>query len=397
MLFQIVWVREFTKDEKTTSKKVWLLIEVEKFQEARDFLNTLWIVIISYKEYKWEKKDFGSVIFKADFNNKEITLISDIKKVKDTYDFFARDLRCKITYINSLVKPLPEDKVEIILKQLKKRVADYYQRLRDEKNNKTKSILEKLEESTEKQKQKKIDKLKNMVAWLIKDNEKNIKKYNWIVANLYLRQLKDITDNLKKARMWNNLNKMIMVVEDSLRISEKIELAAMDQMQKQEVESITWTLISELDVVLEYEKYKKADRLVKASKVQKVKMSLTDHYYSILGKVWIYPNLLVKETKNRAEQNKLIDMLYWTFDWIELFCVFFLIITSLILLYKKLFWMSNFITNYYSILYVWLFSLLLYMFKQFRSKNLLNIGIVYLIIIVLFIIGRSFISSTFAF
>jgi hypothetical protein len=44
-------------------------------------------------------------------------------------------------------------------------------------------------------------------------------------------------------------------------------------------------MLSELDVVLEYEKYRKADRLTKASKIQKVKMSFTDHYYATLGKI----------------------------------------------------------------------------------------------------------------
>jgi hypothetical protein len=73
-------------------------------------------------------------------------------------------LKCKITYINSLKKPLPEDKVELILKQLQKRVADYKQKIKDEKDNKTASIIERLEQSTKDQQQKKIDKLKLMVT-----------------------------------------------------------------------------------------------------------------------------------------------------------------------------------------------------------------------------------------
>jgi hypothetical protein len=126
-------------------------------------------------------------------------------------------------------------------------------------------------------------------------------------------------------------------------------------------------------------------------------MSFTDHYYATLGKIWVYPNLIIKEAKNRTKQNKFTDLLYWTFDWLELFCVFFLIITSFLLLYKKIFGMSNLVTNYYSILNIWLLGLLLYIFKQFRSKIILNIVVVYLIIFILFLLWKSFISSTFAF
>lgn len=138
--------------------------------------------------------------------------------------------------------------------------------------------------------------------------------------------MKALEEELKKTRMGSNIPKMRSLVSDAYKLMEEIEMEYLDQQKAAEAILIENSVVTHLDLVREYEKYEKAQK-VKRGKLEK---TTSDMYYIFFGKAGMYQRFLTKDLEKRFTNRS--EIVYKSIDYMITFvfmCLMWLTITSL--------------------------------------------------------------------
>lgn len=367
------------KEIKWESKKISLLIESSNSEEIRSDLQKTWIVILSISQYNEELEKFWIIEFKFQLLNKQIRAVTEMDKVKESYLFLINDLSLKVTYINSLKNPLSQDKIDIVMAKLIKEYWPFDWPI-GERSWSWKAHL-KIDD-------KKITEFRNLINSTLNEAIELMKLVEWVVSPQIIRQLKWFVDELTKLKMWQNIEKLVTVFENVVRFMENVELAYVDAMKSQEKLTLKDSMILDLDIVAEYEKYRKALKITELSKVWKASKSSDDYYYWIFKKFGIYMKMLARESYYKLSE---IDFVFYhTFEYLEYFMIFMLVEVVLFLMISGNSW-------YYSVLWnIWLFWLLIFFFKFLKFKDLHFWIAIFIFFLILFFVLRYFIIMYFS-
>lgn len=203
--------------------------------------------------------------------------------------FFA-PVQWDIKYINQLDHMMPDAEIPALLEKLDSEFEEIQRKTRPKKQTDDIGNVV-LKNDPE------LEKMKRVTGQAISDIEQIHTKASSSFALRRLSELKDVEDELRKVRMGSNIPKMRSLVSDSYRIMEEIEMEYLDQQQVAEKALIANSTITHLDLVREYEKYEKAQK-VKTGKLQKTP---SDMYYIFFGKLGIYQRFLGKDINKKLE------------------------------------------------------------------------------------------------
>lgn len=144
-----------------------------------------------------------------------------------------------------------------------------------------------------------------------------------------LRQLGEHKEQLTKMKMWSNMEKSTQILEQVFKIMEKIELASINQMKMQEEQITDYSVVSNIDIVGELDKLKRA----KQTNAAGMKKNNSDIYYTIFWIVWLYQKFIAKDMMHKISklQQIVTALIVETNIWlicISLIIVLYTILTS---------------------------------------------------------------------
>ena len=228
---------------------------------------------------------------------------------------------------------------------------------------------------------------KEKIMSVINDTLQDIKKLEEQYANNMelineKRKLNDLKEQLTKIKMWSNIEKATAILEETFALMEQMEMKTIYQLKEQEQKINENSVISNVDIISELEKIKRAQQTTKAG----TKKSKSDLYYTYLGVVWLYQKFITKEAINKISHittiNKdIINYIWFWISWWALWIgilLFYYIITNNIH-YNLLLWMI-------SIWLLWIIRELLFIHK--KDSFIINLIYIILAIILTIIIQR---------
>ncbi|UFX82705.1 hypothetical protein [Candidatus Absconditicoccus praedator] len=353
--------------------------------EIKEILKNYGIVVFSVNKYYGKPEDFGSVEFTFEYEENNYSGVIDIGRVRDCFHFLT-EIGFSIKYINSLKKPVDNDKVKIILGKLYKELED--EKKAKEETEKTKSKLE----DDSKYSIKDLENIRKIIEETLNDYEELLERVDGKVSPADVKKIGETAGELKKLRMGSNIEKMSGVMESLLFKMESIELEYINSIKKEETGKYITGAVSDLDFIMEYDKYKRAKKVKTMSNVTATTKTLDDYYYGVFGRLGIYLKFLYKEIYNKAENYiSLLNKSFWFFEIVFIFVLIEFVLYMLYSIYAG----SGIYLSYYFIWNFGLLGILVYIGKFFKSFSIFNIVVIYLFIIILYFIVRGIFINTF--
>lgn len=376
MRFKVSWIR----DIKDAAQNVSFLIDTADEPSIRDFCGNNGIVIFELTPYKEPTEAFGKVSLQVAFEHMNYEIITTYDKISDAYMFFA-PLHRNIVSINHSEQHLNDEEVAAVLQQLSAEFDEMQRKIGPKEQPKDIGNVV-LEQDPE------LEKMKRVCNQAISDIEEMHEKASSSFALRRLSELKSIEDELRKVRMGSNIPKMRSLISDGYRIMEQIEMEYLDQQQVTETTLMADSTITHLDLVREYEKYEKAQKI----KTGKLEKTPSDMYYIFFGKIGIYQRFLGKDIGKKLDNRG--DIMYASIDYMVMFilmCIVWLTITSVYKYYvlrEQIF--------YFIFVDFALIGLILVVINALKRRSVTQISILLIVWIVLYFVIRYILISNFA-
>ena len=103
--------------------------------------------------------------------------------------------------------------------------------------------------------------------------------------------------------MGSNLEKATAILEETFSVMEEIEMSTIDEMKYNEEKIAQSSIVSNVDIVSELDKIKRAQQANKAW----TKKTSSDLYYTYLGIIWLYQKFIARDIVNKVSHIKIIS------------------------------------------------------------------------------------------
>lgn len=219
------------------------------------------------------------------------------------------DLELPIVSINDIKNPINEEQATVIIN----RIIEIKKTLEAEQ----KSIEEKM---LQKQKNMMDDKRKEKIMSVIWETLNDITvlendaEAKWIPLDKR-KKLHEFKELLTKIKMWSNLEKATSVLEETFTLMESIETQSLSQMKEEEQKIMNSSVVSNIDIIGELEKLKRANQTNQAG----TKKTSSDLYYTYLGIAGLYQKFILKDILNKIVEFKRI--LIYSIEYISFWII----------------------------------------------------------------------------
>ncbi|MEF2175631.1 MAG: hypothetical protein V3575_04110, partial [Candidatus Absconditabacteria bacterium] len=342
MYFETTGLKQVGTDETAKQEKIQLLFEAETIEEINLILKFLGIVKLNAKVFDYSVEEFGSIIFQIDI--KGILYKGIIKKgtlqnetIKDGYYYTKNILGVDVDLINNLINPVEEETVKEVISKIRE--------AENQKNTENKTIKSRQEKQID---DKKLLELKEFISANLIEADELIEKVSNKISPIVIKHGKEIIDELKKLRMGSNIEKLTINFEKLINYMETIEIEYLEVQKKQEIGEQKSTIVTDLDIVKEYNKYSKSQKKQKASQFGKLNLEKDDVYYKFMGKPGIFLRLLGKDTIYKLKEKTINsdESLYDLIKYTEIFVIFIRLELNLYFLYS--YFICNSVVRYFN-------------------------------------------------
>lgn len=374
MFYEISGLVEVKSGEATQASqtKLSVVVDHESESEIRSIFSEHKILILSISPFKGSISDFYETSIIVNSHQSNIWFFSPLK-IKEAFEMFYQDLNFEIVKIDSKSVPISEEQNKAVIEKL----SLAYPRVVEKKQ---------FQEEKKDEWEKKLEQIRNTINLNIAEARQLIAKVWTSVWPMQIKKLQDAIDDLQKYRMWTNVDKMSILFQDMLGEMENIELLYYKTLEEWEKKNVESDFVNDLEIVQEYEKFKKSQKLKKTKAVLDKEMK----YYQQAWKSWIILKLLLIEWNRKL--SVLNEIFYWIFDFGELLILF--LISNIILLNIIRAWSVQNIAPILIDLSLLAISLLI--FKNFRRKNIIVCILLFLWTFLLYLFLKYLVQSTFA-
>ena len=357
---------------EATQTKLSVVVDHELESEIRAIFSEHKILILNISPFKNSITDFYETSLIVNSHESNIWIFSPLK-IKEAFEMFYQDLNFDIVKIDSKSVPVSEEQNKPVIEKL----SLAYPRASTQKQ----VVEEKKDES-----EKRLEQIRNTINLNITEGRQLIAKVWTSVWAMQIKKLQDSMDDLQKYRMWTNIDKMSTLFQDMLSEMENVELLYYKALEESEKKNVEWDFVNDLEIVQEYEKFKKSQKLKKTKAVLDNEMK----YYQQAWKSWVILKLLLVEWNRKLALAN--EIFYSLFDFAELLLLFLL--SNLVLL--NLFKGGSIQDISHQLINISIFSLCLLLAKNFRRKNVVVCMLLFLGAISLYFLLKYIVQSTFA-
>ncbi len=376
MIYLVHTIKEVSSETINTD----FVLEAANDNEVKEFVSfykliVLWITPVKWRPNSWQ---FFGLFTWAD--NKTYKFCIKAESLEEACNRCI-ELELPITSINDIKNPMTEEKS-----------LEYVQTLKQKKYERDNQKAQ--EEEIKKKEHEKIidDKRKEKIMEVIWETLIELTRLeNSTTNNIQLlwekRKLHDLKEQLTKIKMWSNLEKATSVLEETFAIMEKVEIALLSDMKEEETKIMSSSIISNVDIISELEKIKRANQTTQAW----TKKNNSDLYYTYLWVVGLYQKFIVKDIFNKFSQVK--EVVIYAIEYIA-----YWFITSSVIIWLYLFYLllqNNLNQNIFiSMITIWIWGIIWKLpIAVKRSSFVMNIIYIILAIISIIIIQRMIIIN----
>ncbi|HMT01453.1 MAG TPA: hypothetical protein PKC14_03955 [Candidatus Absconditabacterales bacterium] len=317
MLYQL----SILKKKENQQYNANILLAIDSEEAVREIFSEMKIIILSLTQFNGKPETFGNNSIAVDYNGKTFQIIHNDTDLKSSLGLI-QTLGFSILSAQVFDNSLSADQINQWVEETKLQV---------EKENQMILQAQEALQAEEKNKytDEHIEKVQALTETTLKDIQDLVEKTTGNVGTANLRKIKTLEEELKKTKLGNNVDKMSILLEELFGVMEEIELEYLEVMKTNETKVMKNSLVSTLDVVSEYDKYKKAQKVTQAG----VAKTYEDAYYAILGKGAIYQKFLQKDFL--AKFQEIPAILSKLYDYVDYFLVFVLIEWGLLLMVRQ--------------------------------------------------------------
>ncbi len=343
MLFAVKWLLPVNGQQQ----KVNFIFEDEEETLLKTKLKNIGLVVLDITNLESLPGEFDTY-FVFETKDWELKGYTD-KKLKEAFKYLFEELHLKgIAQINSLSAPVDQEKIQKLLDYFNSRVLSGDSGWEAVKTD-----------------DKRLLQLREVASKTVDEALELLERLKGKVPSTYLTQIKTKSDELIKLKLSANVERILDLIEDLLKLMEEAELYYYSELEKQEEDQWKKGVISDLEILIELEKAKKA----KALKDVGVKNLSSDmKLYGILGTKGVYVKLLVREFLKRLQS--LDSIVLYLIDFVILFSFFYIMLAMAKAFYLYLTSTKDFFRNdIYYILVLGVIGFSFSLFKTFTKKG----------------------------
>ncbi|USN57138.1 MAG: hypothetical protein H6766_01350 [Candidatus Peribacteria bacterium] len=285
--------------KQTDKKKYQLDFALEgDFDVIKEWLEEKEIITLGIEEISEENSQkigtiHATIFHQADQQNHTlITHHDNIAQACLLLMFLGFDVRA-ITDTN---KPLPPEQSDRLIALVREKINQQQEKNHQQQEKEQGAIHKQFEDE-------RLLKLKAIAEQTQIDIQQLTTKVSGTISPNIIRQLEDISGDLQKLTRGTNANTISITLKKAFSLMEDIELQVINNSKEQEIHLIKDSLISNIDVLNEYNKRQKASQI---KKVGEKSTDPSDKYYLFFGKIGIYTKFLHKEYMHKLSQNNYI-------------------------------------------------------------------------------------------
>ncbi len=344
------------KQEKDVSTKIAFLVVDASADTIREFLQQIGIIILSIKESEQTKESYGPIFLKINYENKNIEIITKFDDIQEACIAFL-SLWFDVIDINTFAAPLWRPQVQEIIHTSRIKVLEQQQALEmQNQQEQTKQTAKFVDEDLETAK-KLIDKVFAKVDEAVQRSDGNLSVQE-------LRDIKNMEEELKKLRMWTNLEKIREIMHKLFVIVERLNTAYYRQIANPQDRIFEDSILTNTDLQKEFEQLEN----VKMQKLLGLPISIKNQDYSWIGLPAIYRKCLQKDLLSMLLNIQ--NLIYNFYDLIE---IIFLIMGGWLGIYVVMNQLFMFANNSdalaYSLMKIGVFWFVLTIIRYFRKPN----------------------------
>lgn len=206
---------------------------------------------------------------------------------------------------------------------------------------------------------KRLLQLREVASKTIEDALELLERLKGKVPSTYLTKIKTRADELVKLKLSANVERILGLIEELLKLMEEAELYYYGELEKQEEDQWKEGVISDLEILMELEKAQKAQALKNAGVKN---LSADMKVYGMLGTKGVYLKLLWKELTKKIKS--LDSVVIYLVDFVILFSFFYVALAMTKAFYTYLYFTKDFLRN--EIYYILIGAIIGFTFSMFK-------------------------------
>ena len=340
------------------------------------------VVILNIRSYEKDDSSFGNNYWVIDYNWQLVNLVTKYDDIGESTKYLFESW-IKLVWIWAYNGWLTKE--------------EYTKILNDVKNSyESKMVVniekEKIQKETENKiyENQKLKDLQIVISKVLERINETITLVTWNVSGVMLKKLKDLEEQLKKDRMWNNYDKIAMTIDQIFNIIDEIQEEFLWNIKDKE--EFIWkdTVVSNFDVFRQYNSFYKSEIIKNLSEIHKK----SDKYYIFLWKDWIFLKFLkfdfIKKFWNFT------SIFYWFYNFCELLIIAIIAEMTFYMFFTEKF-SPNVDPKWFNILINFgLLWITIYFIKKLRKKSVPNLLLLIPFIIVIYFALYYFVKVNFA-
>lgn len=358
-------------------------VQRESEQAVRDLLNDYWVIVLSVKEITAEIQTLAQTYCTVVHKENTISIGMASNDVAACVHLLMQSWFA-LQWVTNIQTPYNQEQSQTLIQNIYNEIVQ---------ENKQEQVKEEAQQAQHKQQfdDKQVQKVQRIIEQTLTDSDWLIQRVTWRAPWTQIKQLQEYQEELKKVRMWSNVSRMTEILENVFKLMETIELTSLEEMKQEELHVMTDSVISDIDISWEIDKYKRAQQVSEAGTAK----SSDDSYYIFFGKVWLYQSFLKKDLW--AKLKKVSSTRYGLYAAIELLFIFAAIGFWLYIFVQKVLFDSDIALHYFdALISLSILSFLFVMTNMVVKRNTVLVIISGVCIFVGYIIVRYLIDVNFA-
>lgn len=299
MAIYVVMYYHINAFKQTDKKKYQLDFVLEgDFDTIKEWLEKKEIITLWINQIKKEDMEKVGTIHATIFHHedqKEHALITHHENIAQAC-LLLMFLWFEVRNITDTQQPLSPDQSEKLIHLVDQKIKEQKEKKRQEQEIKKGTNHKKFEDE-------KLLKLKAIAQETQDDIHKLINKITNKISLNTIKQLEDISGDLQKLTRGTNANTIAITLKKAFSLMETIELQIINDSKEEEIHLIKNSLISNVDVLNEYNKLQKSSQI---KRIWEKSTDSDDKYYLFFGKIGIYTRFLQKEYIHKISQGNYI-------------------------------------------------------------------------------------------
>ena len=379
MLYKIQWLVALPNSQTN----ILFLLDAADDKLAKLICSKYSIAVFTIEPFTDTPETFAKAYIRFLYEKNTYTLYSNFEKAKDLYLLFY-EAWLKITYMNNIQRPLSDTDVNRVLEKLEQDYKVAHAPIEE----KDKSYITQFTNLVLEKSGEELINIKKLAAKAVDEAVVNLNKMTPTeLQTPYWIKVKNSVEELKRVRLWSNIVKIREQISRVYEMMEKVEMQYLEDQKENEVKVIEWSTVTYLDIVSEWDKYKKTMSLQKA----KAQWGSWLSYYAIFWSLGLYQKLIWKELQSKL--NNVVVIVNGLYDILIMFVMMTIVWLVLLQLFNTIaFQWSFFTTAFIDVWIMWICSALL---LKFKKPNITNLLIIWPACAWLYFLLHSFIYANF--